>query len=196
MFVAGASGVIGVRLVPLLVAAGHVVAGMTRTPAKQEQLRALGAQAVLADVFDAEALRRAVVTFSPEAVIDELTDLPDDQTRLEVQAALNIRIRREGTRNVIAAAQAAKASKILAQSVAWRLPGERGAAVDDLEHAVLEAGGIVLRYGQLYGPGTYFENDKPPPPRIHIDDAARRTVRALDAPSGVIELAENGSGRS
>ena len=196
MFVAGASGVIGVRLVPLLVAAGHVVAGMTRTPAKQEQLRALGAQAVLADVFDAEALRRAVVTFSPEAVIDELTDLPDDQTRLEVQAALNIRIRREGTRNVIAAAQAAKASKILAQSVAWRLPGERGAAVDDLEHSVLEAGGIVLRYGQLYGPGTYFENDKPPPPRIHIDDAARRTVRALDAPSGVIELAENGSGRS
>ena len=77
VFVAGASGVIGVRLVPQLVVAGHEVAGMTRSPAKVELLRGLGAEPVVCDAFDAHALREAVGGFQPEAVVNELTDLPD-----------------------------------------------------------------------------------------------------------------------
>lgn len=188
VFVAGASGVIGVRLLPLLVAEGHEVAGMTRTPAKVDLLRGLGAEPVLCDVFDAAALREAVIAFGPEAVVNELTDLPDEPAGAN---DANARMRREGTRNLLAAADAAGAERLLAQSVAWRLDGEAGAAVDELEATVLAAGGVVLRYGRLYGPGTYHEGGKPEPPRVHVDEAARRTVSALHAPSGVIEVAED-----
>ena len=78
IFLAGASGVLGVRLVPLLVANGHVVAGMTRSPEKVERLRALGAEPVVCDVYDVAALREAVTAFRPELVMHQLTDLPDE----------------------------------------------------------------------------------------------------------------------
>jgi uncharacterized protein YbjT (DUF2867 family) len=191
IFLAGASGVIGLRLVPLLVADGHRVAGMTRSPRKADTLRALGAEPVVCDVFDAAALAAAVVSFRPDAVLDELTDLPDDEAAIPEFRQANARIRREGTRNLLAAAQAAGAGRFLAQSVAWRLPGDGGAAVEELERSVLEADGVVLRYGQFYGPGTYYEQAPPPPPRVHIDEAARRTVEALAAPSGVLEIVED-----
>ena len=188
VFVAGASGVIGVRLVPLLVEAGHEVAGMTRSPEKVERLRDLGAEPVVCDVFDAAALREAVVAFEPEAVVNELTDLPDEPAATN---DANARMRRLGTRNLLAAAEAAGASRFVAQSGAWHLPGDAGAAVGELERLVLGAGGVVLRYGRLYGPGTYYENDKPDPPRVHVDDAARRTVPALEAASGIIEVKDD-----
>jgi nucleoside-diphosphate-sugar epimerase len=190
IFVAGASGVIGVRLVPLLVAAGHEVAGMTRSPGKAETLRALGAEPVVCDVYDTRALNEAVVSFRPAAVVHQLTDLPDDLASIADFQVSHARIRREGTRNLLEAAEAAGASRFLAQSVAWQLPGDAGAAVADLERAVLGAGGVVLRYGQFYGPGTYYEDAPPPHPRIHLDEAARRTVGLLDAPSGVVEIAD------
>ena len=192
IFLAGASGVIGVRLVPLLVAGGHVVAGMTRSPEKAERLRAIGADPVVCDVYDAEALREAVVAFGPEAIVHQLTDLPDDEASIPGFEAANARIRREGTRNLLAAASACGASKIVAQSVAWELGGDAGAAVREHERAVLDAGGVVLRYGQFFGPGTYFEDEQPPPPRIHVDEAARRTLPALDAPPGLILVTEGG----
>lgn len=191
VFLLGASGVIGVRLVPLLVAAGHTVAGVTRTPAKVGGLRALGAEPVVCDVFDAAALARAMIEFLPDVVLDELTDLPDDPTQIPEQAGLNDRMRREGTRNVIAAARAANVSRIIAQSVAWTLPGDSHIAVQTLERIVLDVGGVVLRYGRFYGPGTYSGAEKPPPPRIHVDVAARRTVDLLTAPAGVIEVSED-----
>ena len=194
IFVAGATGVIGVRVVPLLVHAGHAVAAMTRAPAKAELLRELGAEPVVCDVYDAPALRDAVAGFRTECVLHELTDLPDEVSRIADYTGANSRIRREGTRNLLAAAEAAGARRFLAQSVAWTLPGDSGAAVEELERSVLEANGVVLRYGQLYGPGTYHEQAPPPPPRIHVDDAARRTVDALDAPSGVIEIVEDADG--
>jgi nucleoside-diphosphate-sugar epimerase len=187
VFVAGASGVIGVRLVPLLVAAGHEVAGMTRTHDKLEVLRELGAKPVLVDAYDADALREAVVAFQPEAVVNQLTDLPD---RAAAVNEANARIRREGTRNLLAAFAAARASRFVAQSVAWQLQGDGGAAVLELEQLTLSAGGVVLRYGRLYGPGTYYEHERPEPPRVHVDEAARRTVPALEAPSGIIEVAD------
>jgi uncharacterized protein YbjT (DUF2867 family) len=163
---------------------------MTRSPDRAEGLRALGTEPVVVDVFDAAALREHVVAFRAQAIIHELTDLPDDVALVRARAAANARIRREGTRNLLAAAQAAGARRFLAQSVAWPLPGDAGQAVRDLEEAVLQAGGVVLRYGQFYGPGTYHPHAAPDAPRIHIDAAARRTVEALQAPPGVLEIVD------
>jgi nucleoside-diphosphate-sugar epimerase len=189
IFLAGATGVIGTRLVTLLVAAGHEVAGTTRSPEKCTPLRGSGAAAVVCDVYDADALREAVVRFSPDLVLHELTDLPDDADRIGDGAA-NARIRREGTRNLVAAARAAGASRFVAQSVAWELEGEGEAAKAELERAVLDAGGVVLRYGRFHGPGTYYPEALPPLPRIDVEEAARRTVELLGAPSGVYEVVE------
>jgi nucleoside-diphosphate-sugar epimerase len=190
IFLAGATGVIGQRLVLLLLAGGHRVAGMTRSPEKANQLRALGVEPVVCDVFDAAALEEAVGSFRPDAVLNELTDLPDDESSLPAFRRANARIRREGTRNLLAASRRADVERFLAQSVAWRLPGDGGAAVDELERSVLEAGGVVLRYGRFYGPGTYYELTPPPVPRVHVDEAARRTVEALGASSGVLAIVE------
>jgi nucleoside-diphosphate-sugar epimerase len=96
IFLAGASGVIGVRLLPLLVAAGYEVAGMTRSPGKLGGLKALGAEPILCDVYDADELRAAVVRFRPDAVMHQLTDLPDDAANLPDSCARNDRMRREG----------------------------------------------------------------------------------------------------
>jgi nucleoside-diphosphate-sugar epimerase len=191
IFLAGTTGVLGIRLVPLLVAGGHTVAGLTRSPEKAASLRMLAAEPVVCNVFEPRALEEAIVSFRPDVVIDELTDLPDDVALIRRCVAANARIRREGSRNVLAAAQSARVSHILAQSVAWQLTGEAGAAVAEHERAVLAARGVVLRYGKLYGPGTYFEHEAPPPPRIHVDDAARRTVAALDAPAGVLTIVDD-----
>lgn len=191
VFVAGGSGVIGIRLVPLLVARGHEVAGMTRRQANAERLRGLGAACAVCDVYDARALVETVVSFRPDVVVHQLTDLPDDVRLIPRYAAANARIRREGTRNLLAAAEAAGAAGFLAQSVAWPLPGDGGAATRDLEDAVLAAGGTVLRYGRFYGEGTYYEDTLPPPPRIHVDEAARRTADLLQAPPGIVTVVES-----
>lgn len=190
IFLAGATGVIGIRLVPLLVSAGHDVAAMTRSPEKADALRALGATPVVCDVYDRDALREAVVSFGPELVLHELTDLPDDAAVISEYLDGNARIRREGTRNLLEAAEAAGATRLAAESVAWQLEGDGGKAVAEMEHAVLGADGVVLRYGAFYGPGTYHEDEPPPHPRIHVDAAAARTVEVLDAPSGIIEIVE------
>jgi nucleoside-diphosphate-sugar epimerase len=191
IFVAGASGVIGVRLVPLLVGAGHHVAGMTRSPDKAARLRSLGAEPVVCDVFDAEALNKVVGAFAPEVVVDQLTDLPDASGDLPEYRGRNDRMRTEGTRNLLGATRAAGANRVVAQSIAWETPDEQArAAVAQYEQSILDSGGTVVRYGQLYGPDTFFPSDPPPPPRIHVDDAARRTVPTIDAPPGVIVLTE------
>jgi len=190
IFVAGATGVIGIRLVRLLVIAGHEVAGMTRSPDKTAVLRALGVSPVACDVFDPQRLIREVHRFRPELLVHLLTDLPDDARQLSKHTAANARIRREGTGNLLTAARAAKVRRVLAESIAWDPGGDAAAAKEELESAVLGAGGVVLRYGQLYGPGTYHETAIPKPPRIHIDEAARRTVGSLAAPSGVITITD------
>jgi 2-alkyl-3-oxoalkanoate reductase len=185
IFVAGASGVIGRRLVPMLVAAGHDVVGMTRSPERAEALREAGAQPAVCDVFDAEALRRTVVAAQPEVVVHELTDLPQnlDPRRAKDAYARNDRIRREGTSNLVAAAVAGGARRIVAQSIAfiYRPEGDvvkdenapmwddapepfadSVAAVRQLEEMVTKADGIdglALRYGFFYGPGTAYASD-------------------------------------
>lgn len=188
IFVAGATGAIGIPLVRRLVGDGHVVAGLTRSEAGAARLRELGATPVVCDAYDPDALTRAVVDFAPDAVIHELTDLPDDPDEIPARAAGNALMRRVGTGNLLAAARAAGARRFLAQSVAWPLSGDGARAVEEHERAVLDAGGVVLRYGRFYGPGTYHPDDLPEPPAVHVDEAARRTAEALDAPSGVIEV--------
>lgn len=145
VFLAGASGAIGRQLVPLLIAAGHEVTGTTRSEAKVELLRELGAEPVVIDVYDAERLHQSVVAFGPDLVMHQLTDLPQDPRQISAKAADNARVRTEGTRNLIAAAQAAGAPRFFAQSIAWDLPGEGGAAVAEHERMVLDAGGVVAR---------------------------------------------------
>jgi hypothetical protein len=100
------------------------------------------------------------------------------------------RIRTEGTRNLLAAARGA-AARVLAQSIAWPLPGAAGEVVAAHERAVLDAGGVVVRYGQFYGPGTFYEAERPGHPRIHVDAAAERTVLLLYAPGGNVVVAED-----
>jgi len=197
IFVAGASGVIGARLVPLLVADGHVVAGMTRSARKSTLLAGLGAEPIVADVFDADALTQAVVSFAPEVVFHQLTDLPDNASAISTFGDRNDRMRGEGTRNLLAAAAAARAGRVIAQSISWELPSAASRAVTAAhERAVLEAGGVVIRYGQLYGPGTYYPSAPPGPPRIHVDDAARQTLPALTAPPGVTLVADDRAARN
>jgi len=185
IFIAGATGVIGIRLVPLLVADGHVVAGMTRSAHKAGLLRELGAEPVVCDVFDIPALTHVVTTFGPEVVMHQLTDLPDDAAQMASFGDRNERMRSEGTHNLLAAAAAARAERVIAQSISWELPGNRRTVTAEHERAVLLAGGVVIRYGQFYGPGTFYETDPPQQPRIHVDDAARQTLPALAAPPGI-----------
>jgi nucleoside-diphosphate-sugar epimerase len=179
IFMAGATGVIGMRLLPLMLAEGHLVAAMTRTPQKVDTLRVAGVTPVLCDLFDREALIAAVTDFSPDLVVHQATDLPDEIDKLPEFLSGNDRVRSEGTRNLLEAARAANSPGILAQSIAWRSGPGTGPILDAHEDGVVSAGGTVLRYGLFYGPGTFFENEPPPPPRIHVDDAARRTMPFL-----------------
>jgi len=191
IFLAGASGVIGRKLTPMLVAAGHTVAGTTRSAERAELVRGLGAEPFVIDVYDAQELRGIVVDWSPDLVMYQLTDLPDDAADIPARAADNRRIREEGTANLIAAAQAAGAERFLAQSIAWT-PAAGNESREALESQVLayEGTGVVLRYGQFYGPGTYYESEPPDPPRIEIGAAACATVSNLDAPSGIVTITE------
>ncbi len=152
ILLAGATGVLGQLLVPLLVAEGHEVLGLTRRTAGAESIKRAGALAAVCDVYDLDRLTEVVSDFGPEAVVHQLTDLPDDPACID--DAANARIRTEGTDNLIHAARMVGATRLLAQSIAWPLPGAGGAAVAHLEREVLHARGAVVRYGRFYGPGT------------------------------------------
>lgn len=191
IFLAGATGVIGQRLLPLMLAEGHEVAAMTRTRSKLVGLQAAGVTPILCDVFDREALFSAVKNFRPDIVVHQVTDLPDRIDDLEEYLPRNNRVRSEGTRNLLAAAQAANSSAFIAQSIAWRTGPGTGPILDAHENSVVASGGAVLRYGLLYGPETFFEKDAPPHPRVHVDEAARRTAPFLAGRTGIFNIVEN-----
>jgi nucleoside-diphosphate-sugar epimerase len=217
IFLAGAGGAIGRRLTPLLRAAGHDVTGSTRSADKADALRALGATPVVVDVFDADALTRAVKAAAPQAIIHQLTDLAFAPGTPQYQEGLarNARLRIEGTRNLVAAARAANVTRMVAQSIGFiYAPGEGARiesdplstdagfsgtikGVESLEQGVLSLPqGVVLRYGFFYGPGTWSP-DEPRKPAIHIDAAAKATVLALDnAKHGIYNVAEDDAGLS
>ena len=183
---------IGRRLTPLLVDAGHQVCGTTRSEGRAEIVRGCGGEPVVVDVYDAAALREAVVAFAPDVVMHQLTDLPDDAAQIPERRESNARMREVGTKNLVDAARAAGASRFIAQSIAWDLPPEMASRLEEHERMVHEfpGVGIVLRYGQFYGPGTYYEAEPPDPPRIQIDAAACQTVSSLEAESGVVEIVD------
>lgn len=204
IFVAGATGVIGRRLLPLLRDSGAIVYGTTRRADRAASIEALGARAVIVDAFDVSALTRAVVAARPDVVIHQLTDLPAalDPALMADAVARNARIRDQGTRHLVAAARAAGAMRIVAQSIAWMYApgtephgeddpldlaaeGSRGVSVRgvaSLESQVLGAApieGVVLRYGHLYGPGTGSDTTSSSAP-LHVDAAARAALLAID----------------
>lgn len=184
IFVAGPTGAIGIPLVSQLVAGGHDVTGMCRSPDAAQMLRTLGVEPVLADAFDAEAVHSAVRRARPEIVIDQLTALPkintpENRRRL---ATLHSRTRREAGANLHAAARGAGTRRYIAQSNAfWMAPGagladeadplavaaspavtEGAQTLSILERRVLEMPdleGLVLRYGFFYGPRTWYAPD-------------------------------------
>jgi nucleoside-diphosphate-sugar epimerase len=209
VFVAGASGVIGRRLVPKLVERGHEVTAMTRSAEKAEQLRSMGATPAIRDVFDAEGLRAEIASAAPEVLVHELTDLPADvdPRKAAKQLAGNDRVREEGTRNLVEAALAAGVRRVVAQSIAFvyemngdglkteddRLfdeapfPWDRSVrAVHALENAVTKTEGlegIVLRYGFFYGPGSSYA-----PGAYYAREVGRRRFPIVGRGSGVFSF--------
>lgn len=184
IFVAGATGAIGRPLLDQLLARGHNVVAMTRSPERAQSLAAQGIEPAITDVFDADSVKVAIAHAQPEVVIEQLTSLPRTYTResMSAVATLNTRIRLEGGANVLAAAQAAGVRRYLRQSIAfWAIPGagltdeETPLAFDaspavaadvrivtEIERRLLETPnveGIALRYGFFYGPGTWFNPD-------------------------------------
>ena len=191
IFLAGATGAIGTRLVPLL--GSYEVFGTTRSADKAPLLRELGARPVVVDVFDAAALAKAVAAAKPQVVIHQLTDLPPglDPARMAEAPARNARIRIEGTKNLIAAAMAAGASRLIAQSIAWEPQGVSAEGVASLERQALQAQGIVLRYGRLYGPGT-GKDEAPADLPCHVDVAARAAVTAIEqGGTGIVRVLDS-----
>jgi nucleoside-diphosphate-sugar epimerase len=222
VFVAGASGAIGRPLVPQLVAAGHEVTGTTRRRERAEEIQAAGGRAVVCDVFDLPTLGAAVREAEPEVVVNQLTSLPRDFNPRKIDYAPTNRVREEGGGNLMKAALAVGARRYLTQSIAFLyapegdwVKDEEARPYDDApppfdegeramiahEREVLGSEGIeglVLRYGQFYGPGTYYDRggsiERQVSKRmvpvigpgtgmasfIHVDDAASATVAALD----------------
>ncbi|WP_460061127.1 NAD-dependent epimerase/dehydratase family protein [Streptomyces sp. YKOK-I1] len=228
VLVAGATGAVGRLLVPMLVAAGHEVTAVSRTPAGVERIRGLGASGVRADALDAAGLRQVVGAASPDVVMHQLTDLSG------ADGTANGRLRREGTRNLVEAAKAAGVGRIVAQSISWAYaPGEGPAtesvpldgtaaeprarmvaAVRALEETAAELEtAVVLRYGLLYGPGTWYapggalaaalagdrsarflgstEADDAVGSFVHVADAAGAAVAALDWPGGAVNVVDD-----
>jgi 2-alkyl-3-oxoalkanoate reductase len=216
VLVIGATGAIGTRLVPQLRSKGHEVTGSTRSPGKAGQLRALGAQPIVLDALDARAVRQAVLAAEPDVIIHQATALANMRfgRNLDRTFASTNRLRTEGTDALLAAAREAGVRRFIAQSFApyrYIREGEwvkteddpldpsppaamrqTTAAMNHLDQAVTEAGGIALRYGGFYGAPdvmTKAVGKRQYPivgdgdgvmPFIHLDDAATATVLALE----------------
>lgn len=235
VFVAGGSGAIGRALVPRLVAAGHKVAATTRSRAKASLLGSLGATAVVLDALDEEAVRAAAKEFRPDVVMNQLTSLPQryNPRRLGPWYEATSRLRVDATRNLLRAAAEVGASRFVYQSIAFMYAPVGPPVVDEEAPLALEApepfggaaratlegermttsadgiDGVVLRYGQLYGPGTYFNRDgdfaRQARARmlpivgggdgilsfLHVDDAATSAIAALERGSGVYNVTDD-----
>lgn len=217
VFLAGATGAVGRRMLPLLLRDGHEVTGTTRSHAKAEGLRAAGVRPAVVDVYNAVALAAAVAAARPEVIVHQLTDLPAGlKPELMAEGLVrNARIRIEGTRNLVEAALRAGARRLVAQSIAFvyapgpephaesdplisaaegamRATMEGVATLERLTTATAGIEGVVLRYGMFYGPGTGFDA-APGRPAVHVDAAAWAAVLAMTrgAP-GIYNIAEDG----
>jgi len=223
VFVAGASGAVGRPLLRQLAAAGHEVTGTTRREERAAEIEAAGARPAVCDAFDAAALEAAVAAAQPEVVINQLTSLPQEYNPRKASFyEATDRVRREGGHNLVEAARKAGARRFLTQSIAFLYAPEGGRVKDEEappfadapghfagavqamvghEREVVESPdfeGLVLRYGQFYGPATYYAPDGHLGREVkrrrfpvvgpgtgvfsflHVEDAAGATVAALD----------------
>jgi len=222
VFVAGASGVIGRVLVPKLVAAGHEVTGTARKEQSAEAIRAAGAEPAVCDCLDPVAVEEAVIAANPEVIVSELTRLPEKYDLRTIDYGPTNRVRVEGGRNLISAGRKVGARRFITQSVAFvyepegdwvkdedaptftDAPGPFKSGLEATMTSEREAlgaegmEGLVLRYGQFYGPDTYFDRGGSIASEverrrfpivgkgsgvfsfIHIDDAADATVAAVE----------------
>jgi 2-alkyl-3-oxoalkanoate reductase len=236
IFVAGATGAVGKRLVPLLVASGYDVVAMTRSPEKVDSLRAAGVEPVVADGLDRTAVMEAVKKAEPEVVIHQMSGLTGIKSfkNFDKEFALTNRLRTEGTNHLLEATHAAGGRRLIAQSFGnWNYertgtgpkseedpldpkpPANQSRsiqAIRHLEQAVIGADGIegvVLRYGNFYGPGTGFALDgdlvklvrKRTLPIVgdgsgvwsfvHMDDAATATIAAIAGAPGIYNIVDD-----
>ncbi|MHA6617548.1 NAD-dependent epimerase/dehydratase family protein [Pseudonocardia sp. DLS-67] len=232
IFVAGGTGALGRRLVPRLVARGHEVTATTRSAGKVGELQALGAHPVVVDGLDGAAVGQAVAEAQPDAIVHQMTALAAtaDLRRFDRWFATTNELRTAGTRHLLAAAQASGVRKVVAQSyIGWnnsrtgtpvkseddpldpepaKAQRESMAAIRFLERAVTEAPltGIVLRYGNFYGPGASESMVEMVRARkmpvvgagtgvwsfIHLDDAATATVAAVErGEAGVYNIVDD-----
>ena len=218
VFVAGASGTIGVPLVRALLIAGHQVFATTRTPAKQKMLSALGATPVIVDALDAAALGAALRSTAPTHVIHQLTALPKTGARRASDLEATNRLRIEGTRNLLRGSIAAGARRLIVGSFAMIAePGgpdsapdtiEAAKAIQSMESQVLEAArgnlieGIVLRYGLFYGPGNPATDEmiamvrKRRLPRIRNDRGRLPFIHVEDAVAATVAALQKGTSGS
>ena len=216
IFLAGATGAIGRRLIPLLIEAGHEVTGTTRSRERADALAAAGAKPVILDAFDAEAVQAAVVVSRAEILIHQLTDFPRrfDPASLAEAVERTNRLRIEGTRNLVSAALAAGVRRLVAQSICFvYAPGPEPhgegdplnlgaegiigraaqgiAALEEMVTGTSRLEGLVLRYGNLYGPGTWVAASSGRT-GVHVDAAAHAAFLAVSrgAP-GVYNIADD-----
>lgn len=224
VFLAGATGVLGRRITPLVIAGGHRVTGLARSSGSAERLRAWGAEVALADATDEPALVAAVAAAGPDVVMNQLTDLGHGVGRA------NSELRTTAARTVSAAVRRAGVRRVVTQSVSWvYAPGDGPATEDEpldldaevagvpraattralalLEESTREAPEwVVLRYGMLYGPETWYaaDGERAEAARraelatgpdvtsfVHVDDAARAAVAALTWPSGDVNVVDD-----
>lgn len=222
VFVAGATGAVGRLLLPKLVDAGHEVIGMTRSSEKAGLIESTQSRAVVVDVYDGDGLKTVINGIRPDVVIHQLTALHDRDF------AENNRVRIEGTRNLIDACHAAGVSRVIAQSLAWAYKSGEGPAVEDealdtqtddasrkrlvngvaaLEDTVSEVSQhVILRYGKLYGPGTWYDKDELISLQalqgqlsatlgiesfVHVEDAAQAALEAIEWPGGLVNIVDD-----
>lgn len=207
VFVAGASGAIGRRLVPQLLSAGHEVAAMCRTEEGAKAIRAAGAEAYVRNAFDRDGVAEALRAGSPEVVVNQMTKLPERYNPRKLDYAPTNRVRVEGGRNLIAAATAAGARRLIVQSIAFLYapagdpvkdeearpftdaPGAFRTGIEAMltaERDALEASGfesLVLRYGWFYGPGTYYA-----PGGSQYEDVRRRRFPIVGRGGGIFSF--------
>jgi len=221
VFLAGSTGVLGRRIIPLLTGHGHQVTALTRRRDQASMLRSLGAHPAVADAFEPESLAKAVKLAAPDVVMHQLTDLTSGTS------ASNAVLRARGTRNLMDAAHGAGVGRVISQSIAWAYAAGCGPAAEEtpldlgaaeprlttirgiaaLEQMTREAPQwVVLRYGILYGPDTWYEprGSKAADARagrlpagddvtsfVHVDDAAAAAVQALTWPSGPVNICDD-----
>jgi nucleoside-diphosphate-sugar epimerase len=205
ILVAGATGAVGLQLVPQLIAAGHSVVGTTRTPAKATIIKRMGAEPAIANGLDAPAIRDTVIAAKPDIIIDQMTDLAavTDLRHFDRAFATTNKLRTEGTDFLLAAAREAGVKRFIAQSFCGWTYGRGGEqikteadpldpnppeelhrtlqAILHLEDAVTSSAspeGIVLRYGSFYGPDTGMLS------RAMIDQLRRRRVPLIGGGGG------------